>query len=377
MAPHGIEFPSIERLMEKDSKKSARIEFLGSPSTAFTSSAKVVVSFPGVHGYAWTVLTHLAAQGTEQVLSSCVFLPDHRAVGYGTHILDAKGFFGACHCNHLYPGKPPIRDGCFWYILWMERTLQAARQDCELIVVTMEDGDLGNSQKAEVRFLQDSKLKFQKVTIREFADMVLDKSSGTACPVAQTAGCEIDLSRIDFQRMGVLAPVEEVEFLGSSSEAFMRSSKVVVSFPGRYGYAKAVLTRLAARKNSSLLTICVFIAQEMDLGYGKHILESETLSEGRVCGHCYCQKLYGKVQPWGCFWFAWWKERLAQATKVGAGLIVVSGEDGSLGDSQQGEVEFLRSSNYGFRLLSISEFANFVRDCESLEQYGPSSCLCS
>ena len=58
--------------------------------------------------------------------------------------------------------------GCAWYKLWMRKTLQAVEKDCDLIVVTKEDGSLGTSQQAEARFLEQSGHVYCHMNIREF-----------------------------------------------------------------------------------------------------------------------------------------------------------------------------------------------------------------
>ena len=153
-------------LLQEDPSKSARIVFLGSPGSLFHCNEKVVVSFPGAHGLAWTVLT---ADSQTRLLTSCVFLPDETAEGYGIHV--EKRFSRECFCCDLY-GKPQPW-GCKWYEVWMKNTRKAALNDCSLIVVTKQDGSLGNSQEGEVKYLRKRNYPFMSINISDFADLLL------------------------------------------------------------------------------------------------------------------------------------------------------------------------------------------------------------
>jgi len=88
--------------------KGDRIEFPGSPNESFEPDREVVVSFPGIHGYAWNVLTNRWSN----LLTSCIFLPDKTSLGYGQHPNGA-----ACHCHHLYGEQTDW--GCEWDVMWM------------------------------------------------------------------------------------------------------------------------------------------------------------------------------------------------------------------------------------------------------------------
>lgn len=142
---------------------SHRIRFLGSPVLHFAHGTNVVVSFPGVHGKAWDFLTQESSLPGGSLRTSCIFLPDEHAEGYGEHAwTGSEGQL--CHCAHLYGGKQAF--GCAWYKLWVRKTLQA--RECNLIVVTKKDGSVGRSQKGEVSFLGLAGLVYTKMTIKEF-----------------------------------------------------------------------------------------------------------------------------------------------------------------------------------------------------------------
>ena len=158
--------------------RSFKILFEGSPEEAFIKHAKVVVSFPGVHGTGWNMLME-RAKLKNSLATTCVFLPDKDAPGFGDHVLDpkrdARGHAGgvpkeACHCYHLYGKAEPW--GCKWYDMWMRKTRMAAEKDCDLYVVMKGDGGLGNSQQGEVRFLEKELGKpFEKLSLLKFANM--------------------------------------------------------------------------------------------------------------------------------------------------------------------------------------------------------------
>ena len=84
--------------------QSERIAFLGSFEGLFQKGLPVVCSFPGAYGSAWNFLTTQSNYAQSKLRTSCIFLPDKDAPGFGEHILTGdKG--SACHCLHLY-GQP-------------------------------------------------------------------------------------------------------------------------------------------------------------------------------------------------------------------------------------------------------------------------------
>eukprot|EP00438_Fugacium_kawagutii_P021224 Skav220503 [mRNA] locus=scaffold4697:67386:68375:- [translate_table: standard] len=142
--------------------------FHGSPIRDLGQGSLVVVSFPGVHGLAWNRLTR-----STKMVTTCIFLPDENAIGFGEHVSTGhEGKF--CHCHHLYNG--PETHGCAWYELWMNKTKEAARRECDLLVVTKRDGSLGQSQKGEVHFLDVAGLLYSKMTITEWVMMYCSQS---------------------------------------------------------------------------------------------------------------------------------------------------------------------------------------------------------
>lgn len=62
---------------------------------AFQKGKMAVVSFPGVHGCGWNELTRVSCKHGSKLVTSCVFLPDGNAPGYGEHVPYKKG----CHCD--------------------------------------------------------------------------------------------------------------------------------------------------------------------------------------------------------------------------------------------------------------------------------------
>ena len=84
--------------------QSERIAFLGSFEGLFQKGLPVVCSFPGAYGTAWNFLTTQSNYAQSKLRTSCIFLPDKDAPGFGEHILTGdKG--SACHCLHLYGHK--------------------------------------------------------------------------------------------------------------------------------------------------------------------------------------------------------------------------------------------------------------------------------
>eukprot|EP00435_Cladocopium_sp_Y103_P030986 s2639_g7.t2 len=154
---------SYQALLKEN--QSERIVFLGSFEGLFQKGLPVVCSFPGAYGSAWNFLTTQSKDAESKLRTSCIFLPDKDAPGFGEHILTGDNG-SACHCMHLY-GQPQDF-GCAWYKLWMRKTLQAVEKDCDLIVVTKADGSLGTSQHAEARFLEQGGHVYCRMNISEF-----------------------------------------------------------------------------------------------------------------------------------------------------------------------------------------------------------------
>ena len=115
--------------------------FLGSDTSAFQSSDKVIVSFPGQYGRAWNELT----KGAGSLKTSCVFLPDENSPGYGVHVPnDSQEWYDLfrgikrCYCHQLYGQEQ--KWGCRWFQMWAENTRRAQEAKCSLVVITKEAG---------------------------------------------------------------------------------------------------------------------------------------------------------------------------------------------------------------------------------------------
>ena len=72
---------------------------------------------------------------------------------------------------------------------------------------------------------------------------------------------------------------------------------------------------------------------------------------------CFCFDLYGKQMEFGCKWYQAWMENTFRAKRTGKELIVVTKADGTLGNSQKGEVRFLEKRGFKFTFRNISDFA--------------------
>lgn len=167
----------FSQILQEDPSKSLRITFWGSPNEAFCPGAKVVVSFPGVHGFAWNFLTKRALEAHTQLLTTCIFLPNKDSPGYGYHhVIDEHT--QACHCLDLY--GHPEEWGCSWYHKWTLKTKKAAEMGCQLFVVTKSDGTLGWSQQGEVRFLDACGCRYETISIHKFALRFADDAPAVA-----------------------------------------------------------------------------------------------------------------------------------------------------------------------------------------------------
>eukprot|EP00438_Fugacium_kawagutii_P014248 Skav219457 [mRNA] locus=scaffold2583:62949:63980:+ [translate_table: standard] len=155
-------------IIAENEQKSDRIPFDGSTVQAFREGETAIVSFPGAHGFGWQKLTEISRRVKSPVVTSCVFLPDENAPGYGEH---QKKLGGDCYCMDLYGEQKEW--GCMWFATWREQTFRAHTNQCKLVVVTKKDGKLGTSQKGEVRFLEKEPMPHEKITIEKFAEMIL------------------------------------------------------------------------------------------------------------------------------------------------------------------------------------------------------------
>lgn len=155
---------NYEDLLKED--KSEPIPFIGNNVDDFTPNALVIVSFPGAYGRAWNFLTKEAAKAESGLNTSCIFLPNSSAPGYGQHIRTGRDG-QMCHCMHLYHGQKQYF-GCAWFSLWQRKTLEAVKCGCNLLVVTKRDGTLGNSQQGEVRYLQQNAWPYSEMNILDF-----------------------------------------------------------------------------------------------------------------------------------------------------------------------------------------------------------------
>ena len=148
---------AMDEVLEEN--KGVRVRYTGSDN--FQRGDYAIVSFPGVHGRAWTRLTQPNLQFFK---TSCVFLPDKTADGFGDHVPDPD-CKGKCYCWRLYEGKKDF--GCKWFDLWMKKTEEAIQAGCKILVVEKARGGLGDSQAGEVQFLKDQRVKFDTVNLRE------------------------------------------------------------------------------------------------------------------------------------------------------------------------------------------------------------------
>lgn len=88
----------ITRIVQESDKQANPIPFYGSEDEHFIEGKDAIVSFPGVHGYGWKKLTTISSSKDTPVVTSCIFLPDEDAPGYGRHDLQRGG---PCNCHAL------------------------------------------------------------------------------------------------------------------------------------------------------------------------------------------------------------------------------------------------------------------------------------
>lgn len=188
-------------IVQENDNQTDRIPFYGSERKVFRRGEDAIVSFPGVYGYGWKKLTTISSAQDAPLATSCIFLPDENAPGYGRHD-DQRG--QGCSCYFLY-GKPE-KWGCNWFSQWKEQTLRAFARRCQLVVVTKRDGTLGRSQKGEVRFLEEEDMPYELVTIDVFAKKILAASRpspGQKIRMVESSRSHVLLSGIYPKEIGI------------------------------------------------------------------------------------------------------------------------------------------------------------------------------
>eukprot|EP00438_Fugacium_kawagutii_P024470 Skav217925 [mRNA] locus=scaffold2633:90260:91345:- [translate_table: standard] len=312
--------------------------FFGSPDEAFKEGEDVVISFPGINAEAWTAMV------SKGFATTCVMLPKGTS-GYGEHPTWSDG---KCYCYHLYDGVKPW--GCRWFERWLQKLQVACDRACKLIVVTKGDFSLGRSQKGELAWVAKERIPVRLMSIDEFAVEFFGRANG-------------------FTHMGrkILEKnaSDKIDFRGSSF--FQRSQLAIVSYPGAHGYGWNQLTQGSTLGKNNIVTSCIFLPTESSPGYGQH----SDRDFGRTGSYdddffhrdgCHCDYLYPfpkyRTRPkFGCAWYEMWTNKTVEAHDRGCHLIVVTKQDGTLGNSQEGEVAFLKSQNMPYLKISISEFA--------------------
>ena len=140
---------------------------------------------------------------------------------------------------------------------------------------------------------------------------------------------------------------ERITFPGSDPKEFKEGQRVVASFPGKHGKAWNLLSSAVC----VMPTTCVFLPDtKSENGYGVH---DPPNSE-----NCHCMSLYNGKAEHGCRWYTLWMEKIRQAESKGTRFIVVTKMDAGLGESQKGEVEFLKKSGIPYTEMPIYEFVN-------------------
>eukprot|EP00438_Fugacium_kawagutii_P008491 Skav210943 [mRNA] locus=scaffold713:206536:207702:+ [translate_table: standard] len=315
-------------------------EFLGSPDTAFKEGEDVVISFPGgIHGAAWNAM--LKSKG---LVTTCVMLPK----GQLGHVEHPTWFDGKCYCIHLYGQKG--RWGCVWFEKWLMKLQVARDRGCNLIFVTRRDFSLGPSQKGVLAWLAKERIPIRLMSIDEFAVEFFGRARGFTDEGRKI----LDMNASD-----------KIDFHGSA--VFHRSQLAIVSYPGAHGYGWNQLTQGSSLGKHDIVTSCIFLPTESSPGYGEH----PDRGFGRVGSYnddffhrdgCHCDYLYPfpkyRTRPaFGCAWYEMWTKKTLEARDRGCHLVVVTKQDGTLGNSQEGEVRFLKNQGIVYERISISEFA--------------------
>lgn len=153
-----------------------------------------IVSFPGKYEREWVKMTtgeenmvkNSRIQLSQQVATACVFYPDMSDLyGIHAHCCMCKELYGPnslCYqTNQSYDtwvkGKAPW--GCLWFEQWKTNVhaVLGLNQQCVVVFFTNKAGNihdgLGNSQKAEVQWLNKHKIPFIAWDLRHYKKYVL------------------------------------------------------------------------------------------------------------------------------------------------------------------------------------------------------------
>ena len=71
---------------------------------------------------------------------------------------------------------------------------------------------------------------------------------------------------------------------------------------------------------------------------------------------CFDLQASPRKQSFGCAWFSLWQRKTLEAVKCGCNLLVITKRDGTLGNSQQGEVRYLQQNAWPYSEMNILDF---------------------
>eukprot|EP00438_Fugacium_kawagutii_P000111 Skav218725 [mRNA] locus=scaffold1346:785391:786548:+ [translate_table: standard] len=314
--------------------------FSGSPDEDFKKGEDVVISFPGSHREAWKAMTSKMG-----IATTCVSLP-RGMPGYGEHSAWSDG---KCYCRHLYDGVKPW--GCRWFDMWLKKLRVARARGCNLIIVTRRDFKLGESQKGELGWVAKEGIAVRIISIDEFAVEFFGRVKGFRDEAQKILGMN------DSDRTIAI----------HGSDVFQRSQLAIVSYPGVHGYGWNRLTQSSSLGKHDMATSCIFLPNEKSKGYGKHCDRNPSKigsydddffhRDGCHCDHLYPFPKWRARPGFGCEWYEMWTKKTVEAYDSGCHLIVVTKQDGTLGNSQEGEVRFLNDHGMIYNQISIAEFA--------------------
>eukprot|EP00438_Fugacium_kawagutii_P000110 Skav218724 [mRNA] locus=scaffold1346:775602:783492:+ [translate_table: standard] len=336
----GLELLKIVRKFLQPQVVSDGEEFLGSPDEDFEEGEDVVISFPGIYDEAWKAIR------SKGFVTTTVWMPQGTP-GYGEHAAWSEG---KCYCHHLYGEEG--RWGCRWFEKWLQKLQVARDRGCNLIVVARGDFSLGPSQKGILAWVEKKRIPVRLMSIDEFAVEFFGRANG-------------------FTHMGrkilEMNASDKIDFTGSESDDFQRSQLAIVSYPGAHGFGWNQLTQGSSLGKRHIVTSCIFLPNEDSEGYGKHCDRgfgkiSSCSNDFSYRDGCHCDYLYPfpkyRAKPdFGCAWYEMWTKKTVEAYDRGCHLIVVTKQDGTLGNSQEGEVRFLESQGMIFERISIAQFA--------------------
>jgi hypothetical protein len=317
MEPYMVEnktFLNHEAMFEENK----RLSFRGTDTRGNKDN---IVSCPGKYGaYGWGAIASFAIDDDLQgAACSCVFLPDEGSLGYGEHVADpdyggTSECTSECFCHAIYGVKKPW--GCFWFSVWRNNVLQAVKLNHKLQVYffagAVGEGRVdwahlrehGRLHDAILEGVSDQKERQHIVSTELFPFDGLGQSQKAEVAWLEKQGYDFEMLDIGpflvgarIMSVGSILPPSRGRFpLGTRQQCL-----VSVPMSAYFNIYKQVMEPLVRQR--ALSSAAVYAPPHTPY-HGKH------------SNPCYCKQLgIDNHQSWGCKTFAKWINNVNDAVK--------------------------------------------------------------